>query len=306
MTFGNWPEGAHDSPDQLKRLASAKSSKTTPTSIDAVSSRGIFPGSGAMPYNVTLESCTCGDFIRRGLPCKHMYRLAIELGLLNEKAEFGVNKNTLKASQISLEKAVSILESLGEDAQKIIKDIIYETTYHKEIEVPIKTCAASDELLCCPLVESSDNPVIALQALKRNEIVRILDALGIAGFKRNSSLKNLSSWCVENIPDVRDIFPKIYVFRLSEQFESARRRVYTYLLRKFDWEIYVDEDMKEIQYPHGARFGDVMITTSIDGNVQQGGNLNVCYFPDDEVTRLLTQYGYNRCLGGFDVSAQND
>lgn len=31
-------------------------------------------------YDVTLNSCTCHDFQMRQLPCKHIYKLAFELG----------------------------------------------------------------------------------------------------------------------------------------------------------------------------------------------------------------------------------
>jgi len=33
-------------------------------------------------YQTTLSDCTCGDFQERKLPCKHIYRLAVELGLI--------------------------------------------------------------------------------------------------------------------------------------------------------------------------------------------------------------------------------
>lgn len=36
-------------------------------------------------YTVTLESCTCRDFIVRDLPCKHMYKLAARLNLFTNK-----------------------------------------------------------------------------------------------------------------------------------------------------------------------------------------------------------------------------
>ena len=34
-------------------------------------------------YIVSYESCTCKDFTRRGLPCKHMYAIAIREGLFD-------------------------------------------------------------------------------------------------------------------------------------------------------------------------------------------------------------------------------
>ena len=41
----------------------------------------MIKGSGKQAYEVYLENCTCMDFMRRKLPCKHMYRLAHELGV---------------------------------------------------------------------------------------------------------------------------------------------------------------------------------------------------------------------------------
>lgn len=70
-------------PDQIKRIQSAKSSKTVPLSIDREAQTGIFSGSGQKPYETTLSSCTCRDYFVRRLPCKHMYRLMIELNLLD-------------------------------------------------------------------------------------------------------------------------------------------------------------------------------------------------------------------------------
>lgn len=80
-------------PEQKKRIASARSAKTTPDSIDTEHKTGIFPGSGKQPYITTLSSCTCVDFVRRKLPCKHIYRLAIELGEMDLTADVGTNRN---------------------------------------------------------------------------------------------------------------------------------------------------------------------------------------------------------------------
>lgn len=74
----------HSQPDQVKRIASAKSPKTKPISVDHDAQTGIFAGSGKKPYETTLTSCTCRDYFVRRLPCKHIYRLMIELNLLEE------------------------------------------------------------------------------------------------------------------------------------------------------------------------------------------------------------------------------
>ena len=51
-------------------------------SIDVVNQTGKIKD-----YDVSLENCTCVDFERRRKPCKHMYRLAIELGIFSVDEE---------------------------------------------------------------------------------------------------------------------------------------------------------------------------------------------------------------------------
>lgn len=67
-------EKIHKSDEQIKRQVSAR--KVAIKSIDRENNTGIIND-----YEVTLESCTCRDWMVRRLPCKHIYRLAHELGL---------------------------------------------------------------------------------------------------------------------------------------------------------------------------------------------------------------------------------
>lgn len=67
-------------PEQVKRQKSAMSAKCTPVDINYEDGTGVFAGSGKVPYQTTIDSCTCRDFFVRRLPCKHIYRLRHELG----------------------------------------------------------------------------------------------------------------------------------------------------------------------------------------------------------------------------------
>jgi hypothetical protein len=95
--------------------------------------------------------------------------------------------------------------------------------------------------------------------------------------------------------------------RFSEKFKNRRRSVYSYLLRKYDWDYYWNEDMHELKYPHGARLGDFSIMFIVGLNQENPEqNLNVqnnysnkYYFPNDKITKLLDLYGCNRCKDGF-------
>lgn len=66
-------------PDQIKRMEKAKEAKMAPLSIDRENQTALFAGSGKKPYETTLNSCTCRDYFVRRLPCKHIYRLRMEL-----------------------------------------------------------------------------------------------------------------------------------------------------------------------------------------------------------------------------------
>ena len=62
--FGPWAEHPADA-DEEKRLTSAQQSKTSPISIDREHETGVFYGSGKDPYQTSLASCTCNDFVKQ-------------------------------------------------------------------------------------------------------------------------------------------------------------------------------------------------------------------------------------------------
>ena len=130
MGFEMW-EGVHDSPDQKKRIASAQTAACTPVSISREEGRGTFSGSHGV-YQTTLESCTCADFSRRRLPCKHVYRLAIELGVMEGAAASDVSKVKRPAAPgRSLKQAVADVEKLGVDDQRLLRSVLSEAVYKK-------------------------------------------------------------------------------------------------------------------------------------------------------------------------------
>lgn len=56
-------------------------------------------GSKGERYNTTLNSCQCGDYIRRQAVCKHMIRLAMELGLLNSHGRTDEEQQAMDISE---------------------------------------------------------------------------------------------------------------------------------------------------------------------------------------------------------------
>ena len=77
-------------------------------------------------------------------------------------------------------------------------------------------------------------------------------------------------------------------YAVPEMAAKKIRKLYTYLLRKFDVDIYWDPETGEDKtIPKGAEF---VCGLSLDGRSQLA-----VQFPDDEVTDLLNLFGTNRC-----------
>lgn len=76
-------EDFHSHYEQRGRQKRALENKYIPLALDKEACSALFSGSADRPYETTLHECTCMDFAIRGLPCKHMYRLAHELKLIN-------------------------------------------------------------------------------------------------------------------------------------------------------------------------------------------------------------------------------
>lgn len=70
--WGQWNSVLHQHYEQKRRQYNAKTVEVI--SVDYKSKIGIING-----YNVALSYCECLDFQRRRLPCKHIYRLKVEL-----------------------------------------------------------------------------------------------------------------------------------------------------------------------------------------------------------------------------------
>ena len=274
MDFGKWI-GVNDTPDQIKRLESAKKAACTPLSISVDERCGVFSGSHGT-YNTTLDSCPCVDFIRRKLPCKHIYRLAIELGELQEAAVSDVRQVKRKTpAGYSLPDAVAVLETLSDDGRTMLHNILYLILYNKKRDVVgVIVDDAVAELVNAGILTICDDLLSALDALGRNEIRDRLIASGVSEFKKNMKHEDLARWVCDNVPSALSIFADVVAVRLSDNFVKVSRKIYTYLNRR-------DGSLDSVQF---------IATVSIDGTTSLSME-----FPDDEITALLDRYGVNRC-----------
>ena len=76
IDFKSLAPSLHEDPDQIRRRINAQKIKT-----DKIIDHGDYyeiTGSSGSTYKVTLNICSCFDFVSRGLPCKHIYRFALD------------------------------------------------------------------------------------------------------------------------------------------------------------------------------------------------------------------------------------
>lgn len=79
-TFGRWSSEINLNYEQVDRILKAKGILDNIIAIDVSGPVAQIRGSEIEPYTTTLNECNCVDFLRRGMPCKHIYALAIATG----------------------------------------------------------------------------------------------------------------------------------------------------------------------------------------------------------------------------------
>lgn len=81
MNFGPFEIPEEELLEACKRLERARDMKPGAViSLDPSARSALIQGSGGVVYSVSIDRCECVDFERRQLPCKHIYRLALDLG----------------------------------------------------------------------------------------------------------------------------------------------------------------------------------------------------------------------------------
>jgi len=74
-----WDNVNHNDKEQIERIAEAIGNDYKIISFEAVMREPE-----GNEFNTSLEKCSCPDFKKRKLPCKHMYSLAFFLGILEK------------------------------------------------------------------------------------------------------------------------------------------------------------------------------------------------------------------------------
>ncbi len=258
----------HSENEQVKRLESAKSAKCTPIQIFKEDCYGYFQGSSGR-HETFLDSCSCIDFNRRKRPCKHMYRLAIELNLIYSDVNSDIRQiNIPKSDAIPFSDAIKIIELLDEDSQRILLGILNVDAYYRPC---IKNHSLTRLISSGIVFEEPDNMAI-LSHYPRNEINSRISTLNVS-FNKNMRHEKLIDWCIENISDeIPELFFEVTSVVIQNTYKPIENKIKRYLSRKYDTSQYFDDN------------GNFIELRKIETEL-----------PDDDITNLLIKYGhYNK------------
>lgn len=270
-----WNAVSHTTEHAIKRIQSAKTAKLTPIRINTEDCFGYFSGKHGH-YETWLDECNCADFRRYNLPCKHIYRLAIELGVLNEKAD--TNSNMIQQpiiEKVSLDKTIDIVESLSEAAQRRLKEIAFITTEAKPI-MSFESDVVLEELMKSGiLINDGSGAEETINFGLKKDITEFLNKHKII-FLKSATKKDLERICLSKLPeDTKKHFGIVRRYKVLIPNHFSRRNIHYYLHRKFD----SDESF-------------------FDNNISTIPLLKT-WLPEDKVTDELIKRGYY-CRDGIE------
>ncbi|UED78400.1 SWIM zinc finger domain-containing protein [Lysinibacillus sp. CD3-6] len=226
----------HEQESQLKRINSAKKIACTPISIDKSNYSAVFQGK-KIRYSTSLEECSCVDFSRNKQPCKHIYRLALELGIIKGEYE----SNILKViDQLSPNDAIAMIDSISEESQKILREFLYNHLYHNHENLGFVINDNIIELIKHNIFIVVDDIAAAIGAYKRNELNNMIEPFSIPGFKKNLKKERLIEWVIDTAPEIiPELTSASTAVTINPMFTKTKRRVYIHLNNKFredlDW-----------------------------------------------------------------------
>lgn len=187
-----------------------------------------------------------------------------------------------------LSKAVEVLEKSTNDAQQILERFLRQYLYgtDKNADIIIESSPQLNELLQLHILDQKAVTEYDLSLFSRNELNDLVAPyVSGMGYKNGRTLKIQNEWIKSNIPDV---IPRIGIHTttvtLNADYQKVKRKLYSYLLRKFETDSYFDGNtFKDI--PHGSIDYLTITTDSMEISTE---------FPDDEITDLLNKYEANR------------
>lgn len=188
--WSHWPEKVHNEDHQLNLQLEALY-EPVPIIIDPENQTGAFFEMTTGIIETTLLSCSCREFKKQALPCKHMYRLYYDLSHQEKIDPRVVDVNP---------RILEMFRALDADCQN---DFICRIRFMRPDG---RDCVCNDciskEIAIGLLSESAVRDYTPfLSKMTKDEIILALAKKGIHGFGTSWSKVKLIAWVIENHSD---------------------------------------------------------------------------------------------------------
>lgn len=163
ITFGQWDASIHTTPEQKTRQDRALDIYPCNVDLNKAYKTATIRGQYGI-YNVTLEHCDCEDFYRRHLPCKHIYRLAMELGMF---------PGIVDVDRLSVDEVMEIINVLSWDEQQTFGYTCFECGKNNRNGASKIDAGLADYLVKAGLVRYAEDLTPTFNVTKKENLLEL-------------------------------------------------------------------------------------------------------------------------------------
>lgn len=175
-------------------------------------------------YNVHLNHCDCNDFKERHLPCKHIYRLALELGIVTTRWD-------LSGLTIEIREKLSTLSERQE--QSLLRLINKQGTREAEFDTNKNTVPSA--LVKMGFIDEVPQERILDKNFKKQDLLSILTVSDSCSISNKDKKSDIINYIVVNEPKLaKTMCDKFYRVKYSEMLYKNLEFIHRYLNQKYE------------------------------------------------------------------------
>ena len=175
-------------------------------------------------YTVTLNHCDCKDFEERHLPCKHIYRLALELGIVSPEWDLsGLTPETK-----------SWIDQLNDYQQKALLRIMNSPNSRRKTFFNY-TGRVPAVLIELKFIEKQDPVIIIDENYRKHELLSMLSSSPACELSLSDKKSTIIEYIIQNEPKLALTLCKNFrKIRYSEPLLQNYDYIYRFLRERFD------------------------------------------------------------------------
>lgn len=225
--FEHWSLQFQSTRDQRRRFARAKSQaifclREVNSENGSAKCHSSYYSSNNIVYDVTYSSCTCPDYKKTFLPCKHIYALALNLGIMQDDTDLSGIPQEIKDK----------IELLSPNISNYFWNLLKRTDHKPFL---IKRSSSSKPLFALELIIDTEKPADMLNMLfSRNDLVAKIYENNIDYKPTSETTKSeIIDYIVMNNPDfIKKIAKNDILAVLDDNVAKYRQNICDYYLEK--------------------------------------------------------------------------